>query len=311
MVMNAAQERQRLEALRQSCILDTEYETVFDRIAELTALIFDAPIAIVGFVDETRHWFKSAFGTSTAQNSRAESFCTHTIEQSGVLEVCDALADERFNHLPVVSQDGIRAYVGAPLTTRDAQRIGTICVFHRAPRPKLLEVERTLLTNLAFLTMRALEARLEQEPFSDSYAALLNALDLQWQPLFGRGEDLPAPARAIGNSPEERLFSRIRAANPAPVAARVAHLPRDRILLSHGFGDAQPGRIWHAWTVGHSGAPRGLTTFTKPLEVLTLPADAALLLLSDEAIHATSSSPERVLASGILKGTSSPSTLLS
>jgi GAF domain len=309
--MNAAQEYQRLEALRYYRVLDTSSELVFDRIAEIASLIFDAPIAIVGFIDETRHWFKSAVGTSTTQNDRAASFCTHTIEQSGVLEVSDTLADERFDHLPVVTQDGIRAYAGAALITGDGQRIGTICVFHRAPRPKLLEVEKNLLMNLASLTMCALEAQLERQPCSDSYEALLNGLDLQWQPMFGRGEEPPALPQIVGASPEERLMSRIRAAAPAPALARVARLPHSRALIAHDFGDAPPGRTWQAWTVGRSGAPRELTAFTKPLEVLSLPNGAALLLISDEPTGVTSSSPERVLASGLLEQSRSSSTPVS
>jgi GAF domain-containing protein len=295
--MNAA-ERQRLEALRRYGLLDSERETVFDRIAFIAALLLDAPIAIVGFLDETRHWFKSAVGTNTKENARAASFCTRTIQEAGLLEVRDACADERFNHLPVVTQDGIRAYAGAPLITWDAQRIGTVCVFHRAPRPKLLEVEKTLLTNLASLTMRALEARLEQEPFSDSYEALLNGLDLHWQPLFGRGEESLTLPRAVGNSSEERLMARIRAAPSAPILARVARLPRERALILHSFGDAAPERTWAAWTVTRGAGPQVLTTFTAPLAALDIPEDAALLLLSNEPIGIPSSQPQEILASG-------------
>jgi GAF domain-containing protein len=309
--MNAGAEHRRLEALRHYRVLDTERETVFDSIAALTALIFDAPIAIVGFIDETRHWFKSAVGTSLTQNARAASFCTHTIEQFGVFEVGDAGLDERFNRLPPVTWDGIRAYAGAPLTTRHGERIGTICVFYRAPRPKRLELEKTWLQSLASFTMRALEARLEGKDFSDSDEAMLNALELDWQPLFGRVEEIPATPRASGVSAEERLLSRIRAATPAPTLARAARLPRDRALLAHSFGDAPPGRVWQAWMVEQSGARQKLMTFTGSLAAFNLPAATTLLLLSDEHIGAASSHPERILASGILRAATGSSTPLS
>ena len=59
-------EASRLAALEQYDVLDTPSEAGFERIAEATALILDAPIAIIGFLTGSRHWFKAAFGTVEA-----------------------------------------------------------------------------------------------------------------------------------------------------------------------------------------------------------------------------------------------------
>ena len=49
----------RIEKLYKYDILDTYAEDTFDRIAKLAASIFDAPNAIINFVDKDRVYFKS------------------------------------------------------------------------------------------------------------------------------------------------------------------------------------------------------------------------------------------------------------
>ena len=51
-------EAARLEALYRYGILDTPPEHIFDALAAEVAAALDAPIAIIGFIDQTRHWFK-------------------------------------------------------------------------------------------------------------------------------------------------------------------------------------------------------------------------------------------------------------
>ena len=52
----------RLAELRRFEILDTLPEEAFDRLTALTALTFSTPIALVTFVDRSRHWFKLQVG---------------------------------------------------------------------------------------------------------------------------------------------------------------------------------------------------------------------------------------------------------
>ena len=286
----------RVRALERYTILDTPSEPSFDTIAQLTALVLDAPIAVIGFLDGSRHWFKAAFGTDQRENSRAESFCAYTIAQDGLLEVTDALLDSRFAALPVVRDAGIRAYAGTPLTTQGGERIGTLCVFDTRARLPLEPIERALLLELAALTMRLLEAR--REGFSASEPNVTDLASLEWRALYGRGDDAPLPpavsSAALG---ESRLLERVRSIAPAPMIGGAAHLPRGRVLVTHTFGAAPEGAVWQIWGLGKTSAPRALESFAGDMAAFGLPEDAALLLLSLERQGDAPSAPTRVLAS--------------
>lgn len=128
-------EERRLEALRRFKVLDSDPEEAFDAATRLAALICQTPIALITFVDEDRQWFKSRVGFDEQQTSRDISFCAHAILQPGPLVVRDTQTDVRFRDNPLVlSSPYIRFYAGAPLTTAEGFRLGTLCVLDTVPR---------------------------------------------------------------------------------------------------------------------------------------------------------------------------------
>lgn len=148
----------RLEALRGYKILDTPREPACDALTRLAAKIFDVPIAVISLVDEDRQWFKSRYGMDVDETPRDGSFCAHAILGDGVLQVPDTTLDPRFAANDLVAGDfGVRFYAGAPLTTPEGFRLGTLCIIDRRPRPPLTADEQTSLTDLARLAMRELE----------------------------------------------------------------------------------------------------------------------------------------------------------
>ena len=66
-------EEQRLAALYDYDVLDTEPEETFDRITRLVRLTMGTSMARVSFVDEDREWFKSRHGTDAMEGCRSES----------------------------------------------------------------------------------------------------------------------------------------------------------------------------------------------------------------------------------------------
>ena len=82
-------EPERLGALREYKILDTEAEEKFDDLTLLARHICDTPIALISFVDADRQWFKSRIGLTTSQTPRAVSFCGHAILEEDVMVVPD------------------------------------------------------------------------------------------------------------------------------------------------------------------------------------------------------------------------------
>jgi anti-sigma regulatory factor (Ser/Thr protein kinase) len=128
-------ETARLTALREYRILDTEPERAFDDLTLLASQVCGTPIALITLVDANRQWFKARTGIAATQTSRAVSFCSHAIEQSGLFIVPDARADERFRDNPFVTGGPfVRFYAGAPLVTSEGHALGTLCVIDRVPR---------------------------------------------------------------------------------------------------------------------------------------------------------------------------------
>ena len=149
----------RVEALHRYKVLDTGYEEAFDNAAHLAANICMTPVALVSFVDAHRQWFKSHVGFTPRETSRDVSFCAHAILQPGPLVVRDALDDVRFKDNPLVlSAPYIRFYAGAPLTSSEGFKLGTLCVLDRVPRelrPEQLESLRLLSSQvMTLLDMR-------------------------------------------------------------------------------------------------------------------------------------------------------------
>jgi PAS domain S-box-containing protein len=140
-------EKSRLEALYKYGILDTSAEEEFDEITRLAAYICQTPISLISFVDYDRQWFKSTYGISISETPRAIAFCDHTIHQSGIFIVENALLDERFANNPLVTGSPfIRFYAGAPLITPEREVLGAINVIDFVPRTLFAEQKQALST---------------------------------------------------------------------------------------------------------------------------------------------------------------------
>lgn len=152
-------EPERLAALRRVEILDTASEEFFDSIARLVAELCGAPISLVTFVDADRQWLKSRVGLNVCETRRDVAFCAHAILQPELFVVPDALADPRFANNPLVTGEPyIRFYAGAPITTGDGHRLGTVCVIDRQPRT-LNPTQETMLKVLSDRAAAELDRR--------------------------------------------------------------------------------------------------------------------------------------------------------
>jgi diguanylate cyclase (GGDEF)-like protein len=161
----------RLENLRSYDILDTPSEESFESIARLAKMIFQAPVALVSFVDKDRQWLKAKQGLTVCETPRDISFCTHTIRCNEPLIIRDSTKDPRFLNSPlVVDEPHIRFYAGAPLRTPTGFNIGSLCVIDYIPREPSAE-QIDLLQALAKLVVNQLELR--QLATTDSLTGLL------------------------------------------------------------------------------------------------------------------------------------------
>ncbi len=157
-----ANEQQRLQALRNYYVLDSSAEAAFDAIARAASALCGTPMGLISLVDERRQWFKAKFGLEATQTPREQAFCAHAVASGQMLEVPDALADQRFADNPLVTGNpNIRFYAGAPLTTAEGHTLGTLCVLDRKPG-NLSAAQQEALNALAEAVMAMLEAHRQQ-----------------------------------------------------------------------------------------------------------------------------------------------------
>lgn len=153
-------ERARLEAVRRYDILDSPPDGAFDRVAAMAARWFDVPVATVTIVDADRIWFKATYGLEgITQVGREPGLCGSAIERDAVLVIPDARDDPVASGNPMVAGErGVRFYAGAPITTWDGHRLGTVCVLDMQPR-EITPTDMAMLTDLAGVVMDELELR--------------------------------------------------------------------------------------------------------------------------------------------------------
>jgi PAS domain S-box-containing protein len=165
-----ADEKERLQALRNQRILDTDNDQDFNDIVSLASQLCDSPISLITLLDEHRQWFKAKIGIDLNETSRKVSFCAHAIHQDDVMVVLDATIDERFHDNPLVTGDpNISFYAGMPLITDGGYKLGTLCVIDVKPKelsPQQLSGLRILgkqVVNLIKLRLKMLDLNQEVE----------------------------------------------------------------------------------------------------------------------------------------------------
>jgi GAF domain-containing protein len=152
-------EAQRLEALREYRILDTEAEMAYDDLTKLAAYVCQVPIAMISLVDESRQWFKSKLGVNQRETPRDVAFCAHAILQTEPMIVRDALNDARFSDSALVTRSPhIRFYAGFPLSSPEGFALGMLCAIDRKPR-QLSAEQKKAMQALSRQVMALLELR--------------------------------------------------------------------------------------------------------------------------------------------------------
>src|SRR3712207_5363469 len=105
----------RVEALRESGLMDTSPEESFDRVTRLTCKIVHVPAAMISLVDSERQFIKSATGLAEPWASGrsvpvGEAICRHVIRFGGPLLIADARRQEWYRSRPGIQELSVIAY---------------------------------------------------------------------------------------------------------------------------------------------------------------------------------------------------------
>jgi GAF domain-containing protein len=142
-------EKERLRALKNFHILDTQPEEEFDRLTKMASIVCGTPISLITLLDEERQWFKSNVGIDISEGPRRDSFCQYALMEDALMEIKDTWEDERFVDNPLVTgPPNMRYYAGYPLIDPDGHALGALCVIDREPK-ELDSSQQKILTLLA------------------------------------------------------------------------------------------------------------------------------------------------------------------
>ncbi|CAO3411429.1 GAF domain-containing protein [Azospirillum largimobile] len=149
----------RLQALRNTGLLDSAPDPAFDDLVSWACDHFHVPIALVSLLDADRQWFKARRGLAVQETPRDHAFCRFTIRQNLPMVVEDAETDPRFRDNPLVlGPPHIRFYAGAPIVNRNGLALGSVCLIDTKPR-RFGMVDRMVLAQLTVTVLVAIERR--------------------------------------------------------------------------------------------------------------------------------------------------------
>ena len=106
-------------------ILNSPEEPEFDQITLLASMLTEAPIAMIGFYDRERVWYKSRLGFAAYRENPASAL---NLELHKTLVLEDAATDPRSIGHPMIQELGIQCIALVPLLGPDGQHVGYLAV---------------------------------------------------------------------------------------------------------------------------------------------------------------------------------------
>lgn len=160
---------ERMSTLASLRVMDATAGASLDRLTELVAYTFKAPVAFVSLIGVEKQRLISRQGLALCETDIQDSICAVTIGGREVMVLPDLRLDLRFQANPlVIHPPFLRFYAGAPLFAQNGVAIGALCVMDEAVRD-FSESDRRQLETLAQSIMHQLELRVlsgRREPVS-------------------------------------------------------------------------------------------------------------------------------------------------
>ena len=153
----------RLEALKQTGLMDSEEEEDFNRVTRLARAFALSEICLISFVDDTRQFFKSSQGLPEAvrlarETPLSHSFCKHVVASEQAFVVEDARSDPRVAGNLAISELNAISYLGMPIFGPEGGVLGSLCVIDSRPRV-WSEAEKSAMLDFTHLLENVIKVR--------------------------------------------------------------------------------------------------------------------------------------------------------
>ncbi|GIH95987.1 ATP-binding protein [Planobispora siamensis] len=192
-------EPERLAELATLQSLPAVPEPDFTAVARLAAAVCQAPLALVTLIDGEGQSYKGRVGITATRGGREATACSYVICSREVLEIPDALADERFVTNPwVTGEPYVRFYCGAPIVTSHDHALGAVCVMDHVPR-RLKEDQHQALIMLGAAVAGLMEARYYTQRADEIITRLRETEELKNQFLRTVNHELRTPLTSIAS----------------------------------------------------------------------------------------------------------------
>ncbi|MFB9724645.1 GAF domain-containing sensor histidine kinase [Planobispora longispora] len=192
-------EAERVAELATLQSLTTVPEPDFNAVARLAATVCQTPLALVTLIDGEGQDYKGRVGVTATRGGREATACSYVICSREVLEIPDALADERFLENPwVTGEPYVRFYCGAPIVTSHDHALGAVCVMDHTPG-RLTGDQHEALTTLAAATAGLMEARYYTQRADEIITRLKETEELKNQFLSTVNHELRTPLTSISS----------------------------------------------------------------------------------------------------------------
>lgn len=152
----AANERARIESLRDMGVLDSASDPRFDRICELAALIFNAQRAAIILIDADRLWTKAQVGSGATQGPRGATLVEVMLKLGAPIFAGDIRKLPAFAGVIPSLADPTRFYASIPLVAESGAIIGALSVADDKARKTPDDRLRRALLDLAALATEEL-----------------------------------------------------------------------------------------------------------------------------------------------------------
>ncbi len=183
----------RLTAVAETGLVGAPADSALQRLVQHTARLIGVPTAIVGLIDERRHFIAAECGLSgwpaaTRALPLTHSLCAHGVRAGAPLVIEDTRADERWADHPATTELGVVAYCGVPLRVPGGQTVGMLCASDGVPRAWTAE-DVELLSDLAAVVAAELELRSANRAMA-ARAAVLAESERDLRTMLGAMQDV-------------------------------------------------------------------------------------------------------------------------